>query len=325
MSESEEETSGTDSPVIKSRAVPRNQSSSEEYDSDEEEEKEAEKSAEDGEAESEDENADESEQQPEIAEKVNVQPKIPVSSMPSSLAPKRQLAPPGAQLPIVKPKSYDTMVLDAMKALDENKRSGVSVISVSKYIKDNMLMRDNFKKALFKKAIDKALKSEMFVHTSGMGMSGSIAFSVAHKKTMKQEQNKKEKALKAAEKKATKAAEAKLKAKAKPKVKTTKEPPKDKNNNKTDKPAASKKPTAMAKKARLSIAIMPAAKAKAKPKPKAAAKAKPAASKATASKQTTTNAVASEVAGPNTKGRAKAAAPSKTTVAAKDKAGKAKK
>lgn len=319
MSESEEETSGTDSPVIKSRAVPRNQSSSEEYDSEDEEEQEAEKSAEDGEAES----GDESEQQPEIAEKVNVQPKIPVGTMPSSLAPKRQLAPRGVQLTIVKPKSYDAMVLDAMQALDENKRSGVSVISVSKYIKDNMQMRDNFKKALFKKAIDKALKSEMFVHTSGMGMSGSIAFSAAHKKTMKKEQNKKERALKAAEKKATKAAEAKLNTKAKPKVKTTKEPPKDKNNNKTDKPAASKKPTA--KKARLSIAIMPAAKAKAKPKPKAAAKAKPAASKATTSKQTTTNAVASEVAGPNTKGRAKAAAPSKTAVAAKDKAGKAKK
>lgn len=283
MSQSEEETSGTESPFLKSRTVARSESSSEEYESDQEE------------------SGDENEQQPDTDEKEVVQPKPPKVSIPQS-APKLNVAPRAPRPTAVKSKSYDVMILDAMNALDENKKAGVSIRSVMKYVQDNMPIPGNFKMYMFKKAVDKALNKDMFVHTSGTGMTGSIAFSAAHKKTKKL---KLAKEMKAAEKKET--AEAKPKTKAKPKptkaAAKLKGPAKDKNNP-GKKPAASKNTTGKEKKARLSVSLLPKLKAKAKPKPKAVAKSKSEEPKTATTKEIKKTAI--DAAEPNPKGRAKA-------------------
>ncbi|XP_029725029.1 histone H1 [Aedes albopictus] len=304
MSQSEEETSGTESPFLKSRTVTRNESSSEEYESDQEE------------------SGDENEQQQSDTEESEVvQAKPPTVSIPQS-APKPNIEP-RAPRPTVKSKSYDVMILDAMNALDENKKSGVSIRSVSKYVQDNMPVPENFKMFMFKKAVDKALSKDMFVHTSGTGMAGSIAFSAAHKKTKKLQQAKE---MKAAEKKAKTEAKAKAKAEtAKAKPKTTKAAakpkPKDKNNNPSEKLADSKNTTVKGKKARLSVSLLPTLKAKAKPKPKAAVKSETEAPKTTTTKEVKKAGV--DATEQSTKGRAKAGPPKAATT--KGKAANSKK
>lgn len=290
MSESGEETSDTGSPVLKTGPMVENESASESSESDQEE------------------SSSESDRNPETIEKPAIVPMAPKHSSVPKPKPKPQPRP--MHPAIAKMKSYDVMVLDAMNALNENKKAGVSIIRLLKYVRDNMVVRENFKSYFFKRAVDKALKAETFVHTSGVGMTGSIAFSAGHKKLLRQEEKKKEKDIKAAEKKA--ALKTKTKAKAKPKPKNpakSKEPQQDKNNN-----IAMKKPTAKAKKARLSIPLLPTIKAKAKPKPKTVAKPKTNARNAEAS-QGKTKAAPSKEAGPNATTR---------TAAGKGKAVKAK-
>lgn len=292
MSESGEETSGNDSPVIKSRPMAGNESASESSHSEQEE------------------STSESDQQPETVEKATVKNKIPVTvATKPSTAPKPKAAPRPA---IARTKSYDAMVLDAMNALNGNKKSGVSIISVLKYVQANMEERDKFKRTMFKKAIDKALKTEMFVHTSGVGMSGSITFSAEHKKNLKLEEKKQAKAAKAAEKLA--AAKAKLSAKSSKRPSKPKKLHQDENNN-----TAPKKAGAKVKKVRLSIAVLPTVKAKAKPKPRAAAKPKTTELNAKANKGPT-KAGPSKAAGPSTK----TAASTTRAAAGKGKAGASK-
>ncbi|EAT37349.1 AAEL010638-PA [Aedes aegypti] len=312
MSQSEEETSGTESPFLKSRAVTRSESSSEEYESEQ-----------DG-------SVDEAEEQPDEAEKETVQPKVPKADNVLSSAPKPnessstpKTANRAIRPVVVKSKSYDVMLLEAMNALDENKKSGVSIKSVMKYVQDNIKVRENFKMHMFKKAIDKALLADLFVHTSGTGMTGSIAFSAAQKKSRKLQ---KAKEIKAAEKKAI--SDAKTKEKHKPKAikkaSKPKGPSKDKNNNSTEAQGASKKTTGKGKKARLSVTLLPTIKAKPKPKakPKAAPKPKSEPTKATSSKEMP-KAVSTEAADQNTKGRTRAG-PAKPT-ATKEKPANSKK
>lgn len=118
----------------------------------------------------------------------------PIVSKPS-LVPTAKIAPSNA----VKSKTYDQMVYEAMKNLNENRRIGVSIQRIMKYMRENHELPPKKIKFFLKKTIDKGLKENIYVHTSGTGLLGSIAFSTAHWNDLKKEEKKE---LKAVERKA---------------------------------------------------------------------------------------------------------------------------
>lgn len=268
MSSSDETTVETESPLVIKRPVPRKQSASESEENDSEPERTADESEEEGDdATAED---DETEKSP--------QPVVPVAPKPSSV--------PKAPRNAVKSKTYDRMVHEAMETLNEIRRLGVSIQRIVKYVNENYDVASNKVKFYCKKAIDKGLKENIYVHTSGVGLAGSIAFSVEYWNDMKKAQNK---ILKAAEREEKSKATTKRKPKPKPKPKEKVEPkptaakkpkatkadsnsqksqPQDKNNNPTVGKAAAKKTKKII---RLSVNLPTT---RAKPKPKAAPGAK---------------------------------------------------
>lgn len=269
MSSSDETTVEAESPLVIKRPLPRKQSSSESEENDSEPEGPADES--EGEGDDGTEEDDETEKSP--------QPVVPVAPKPSS-APKAKNAPRNA----VKSKTYDLMVHEAMSKLNEVRRLGVSIQAIVKYVNANYDVTSNRVNFYCKKAIDKGLKENIYVHTSGVGFSGSIAFSVEYWNDMKKVEKK---TMKAAEREEKSKAKPKPKPKPKPKLKAKvdpkptaakkpkadsksqdSQPQKDKNNNPTVGKAAAKKTM---KTIRLSVNLPTT---RAKPKPKAAPGAK---------------------------------------------------
>lgn len=197
------------------------------------------------------------------AEKPEKPPHLVVSKPP--LEPTAQIAPKNT----VKSIGYDRMVYEAMKNLNENRRLGVSIQRILKYMQENYDLPSKRIKFFLKRSIDKGLKDNIYVHTSGTGLQGSIAFSTAHWNDLKKE---KRKVLRAAEKKETAKRKLETKKNVEPlstaviklkvdtKTKKT-QSAKDKNNNATDGKAASKK-------AKMAVKALPMAKAKPKQKTK---------------------------------------------------------
>ncbi|XP_053691885.1 uncharacterized protein LOC128740371 [Sabethes cyaneus] len=206
-SESEQESSEAESPVIKTRPVPRQQSSEsgEESDEDADHEDTAE----------EDEN-DESDEQEEIEEKQKDMQAKSVSSKTKGgpVNPPKAFKPAATVVAMQHPK-YDKMVEEAVKELVENQRTGTSIYKVMKFIENKYSVPEAKAKLFCKKAIQKGLKNETYVKTSGIGLTGSIGFSASFKKKIKSEQAKLLKP--------KKPTTSQVKAKAKPQPKSEKE------------------------------------------------------------------------------------------------------
>lgn len=303
MSSSNEE---TQSPLlIKSRPVPQKKSSSESEESGLESEG------------STDESEEESGEDTEEAEETEKPPKPVVSARPKPPSAPKAKSVPRTTNTVTKSKPYHRMVHEAMEKLAESRRVGVSIQRIVKYVNDNNDLPTDRSKFYCKKAIDKGLKDNIYVHTSGAGMSGSIVFSSDHFKNLKKEQKK---TLKAEEKKAIPKSKAKPKSKPsqKPKPKLTeakkpKEGSKTKNSQpKNDKNGKSPVGDAAAKKTKRKLGpatVVPTTKAKVKPKPKSESKAvnKEKSSTGAKTNKEKTSTEATGKAGPSTKGRQKGA------------------
>ncbi|XP_053691886.1 uncharacterized protein LOC128740373 [Sabethes cyaneus] len=97
--------------------------------------------------------------------------------------------PPKTAVALQHPK-YDEMVEQAVKELVENQRTGTSIQKVMKFIENKYSVPEAKAKLFCKKSIQKGLKNETYVKTSGIGLTGSIDFSASYKKKMKREQMK---------------------------------------------------------------------------------------------------------------------------------------
>ncbi|XP_055548102.1 histone H1-I-like [Wyeomyia smithii] len=266
-SEAEYESSETDSPVIRTRPIPQQQkvSGSDDEGSENEDQEEFEEEEVD-------------EQQKENPQSENRVAKSTV--MPPASG-------PGAAVTVPQHPKYDKMVEEAVKELVENKRSGTSIQKILKFITNKYLIAEPKAKFFCKKSLEKGLKNEMYIKTSGVGFSGSVNFTTSYRKKLKAEQTKLLKPKKTKESKVkpkAKPAEAKTKkdtiakkrgptSKAEPKVKQAAVSKKDKNNNpapktgsKNAKIANTKTKISKTGKVRLSINAKIAPQPKAKPK-----------------------------------------------------------
>lgn len=295
-SESESETSMEESPVIKSRPILKSEDS-EEYESEEAKapaiENQTDDKDEDDDDDEEQDDADEEEtesddpNEAEHSEKISgkklsvVPEKVASSKMPQA---KPVLTKETKMQANLKPNhpSYEKMVLETMIKLDEHKRGGVSIMKIVKFLSSTYSV-DGRMKLFCKKAIEKGIKENLYVKTTGVGFSGSINFSAQYRQKQKQQEAKALKATAAPKNKAkpkpkklpAKPKKASKKAVTSKKVepKSTKEKPKkDANNN--SKTTVTKKATTGPKvkiskasgKVRLSISAPTTTKIKAKPK-----------------------------------------------------------
>lgn len=330
-SESENETSMEESPVIKSRPILKSEGS-EEYESEETKEDAAANQTDDNDEDDDDDEeqdaADEEETESDEAEPPNT-----ISAVKTSIGPAKTAS---SKIPQSKPlltnekqmedhskphhPSYDKMVLEAMTKLDEHKRSGVSIVKIIKFISSTCAENSRMK-FFCRKAIEKGINEDLYMKTTGVGFSGSINFSAKYRQKQKQE---KAKALKAtaAPKVKAKSNTKKLPAKPKPASKkaaplkkaepkpTKAKPKKDANNN--SKTTVTKKTTTGPKakisktsgKVRLSIAAPTTIKPKAKPKTAPAETNK--------TKKTVANKMLSKPANPKAKTEAVKMGPKKT-------------
>lgn len=266
-SESEEETSMTESPNIVKQGSSQE---SEEYESEEDQEEEP--------AHSSTPNIEAVVQNP-FAGKPSIKP-----SPPGATGPARALKPTHP--------SYENMVLDAMKILDENKRTGVSISKILSFVTTKNALPATKTRLFFKKAIEKGITNKIYAHTTGTGFSGSIKFSAEYRNKLKKEQAKElrdaAKPVSKAKPQKTKTQNAKttktkkvLAKKAEQKAKTTKakttKAKKDTNNNSATAAVARKKAAAPGPKAAISktsgkirLSIGAQAVTKGKPKPSGA-------------------------------------------------------
>lgn len=271
----------SDSPVIRTRPVLEQPTS----ESEEEENDETDDSTQEVEEEDTDENEDEKNQnEQKIMQMKTVASKPAISSVPAAIT----VVASTSQHP-----KYDKMVKEAVLELGENKRNGTSIQMIIKFIANKYTIPDSKAKIFCKKAIEKGLKDEMYVKTTGVGFNGSINFSTTYKKLMKREQAKLAKPTKPKPEKVITAVKPKPKkvitaAKPKPKKSSTK-PKKDSNNNPATKVGSKSTKTANTKakiskngKVRLSI------NTKAIPQPKLKATVKPKSAGASGSKKATT-------------------------------------
>ncbi|XP_058818993.1 histone H1-like [Topomyia yanbarensis] len=301
-SESEKDSSATESPFIKTRPILQQQKSSVEYESDDAEgsehvesgieDEESEEEDEEGEPQEEEESDESNEEQQHKAElQAKVRVVGPKPSSRTAIKPTMVKSVVPHQHP-----SYDKMVYEAVKELDENKRSGTSISKIIKFVTTKYDLKDSKVKLFCKKAFEKGIKDETYVKTSGVGMTGSINFSTKHKQKLNKEKKKETVPPKKPTTKAKTAVKPKsgksktdkkqpsatkevtsTKTKAKPKAKSTKSS-KDANNNSAATTGA-KKPKAVSNtKTKVSkatgkvrLSINPNIAPKLKPQPKNAA------------------------------------------------------
>ncbi|XP_058447201.1 histone H1B-like [Malaya genurostris] len=255
-SEYEEDTSTTESPFIKTRPMLKQQQSSDEYDSEDDDQGrndngDAQSDGEDQQEEEEEEDDDQYEEEKEEQNGTENQVKVATKIVKPIHGPPRANAPKLTAAATTQHPTYDKMVFEAVKDLDENKRSGTSISKILKFVTTKYDLEDNRARLFCKKAIEKGIKDETYVKTSGVGFSGSITFSSKYRQKWNKEKKKalkppkqsktsaepKPKTTSAKTKKQPPTATKKVptsKAKPKPKAKSGKSS-KDSNNNATSK------------------------------------------------------------------------------------------